>query len=104
MRLKAEWEERLAKLDETIRQMRDQARQDAERERERLLADAHAVAEAIHRDAEKTIAAELRAMRTELRAQVAREAVAIAEGEVRRQWTVNDQQRFVADFIKQVAK
>lgn len=104
MRLKAEWEERLATLDETIRQMREQARLDAERERERILADAHQVADAIHRDAEKTIAAELRSMRAELRAQVVREAVRLAEADVRQKWTASDQQRFVADFVQQVDK
>lgn len=104
MRLKAEWEERLAKLDETIRQMRAQAKQDAERERERILAEAHQVAEAIHRDAEKTIAAELRAMRNQLRAQVVRESVQLAESQVRQEWTASDQQRFLADFVQQVGK
>lgn len=104
MRLKAEWEERIANLDQTLRQLREQARQDAERERDRILADAHKVAEAIHRDAERTIAAELRAAQSDLRAQVVREAVSVAEDEVRRTWTAADQQRFITDFVQQVAK
>jgi F-type H+-transporting ATPase subunit b len=104
LRLKAEWEERIAKLGETIRQMRDQARQDAERERERILADAHRFAEAIHRDAERTIAAEVRTMRAELRAKVVREAVRLAEEQVRQKWTPADQERFVSEFVRQVGK
>jgi F-type H+-transporting ATPase subunit b len=104
MRLKAEWEERVAKLDEVIRQMLEQAKRDAERERERILADAHKRAEAIHRDAERTIAAELRGMQGELRAQVVREAVQLAEQQVRQKWTAGDQQRFIGDFVKQVGK
>jgi F-type H+-transporting ATPase subunit b len=104
MRLKAEWEERIAKLEVTIGEMREQARRDSERERERILAEAHRMAEAIHRDAERTIAAELRAVQGDLRAQVVREAVRLAEDEVRRKWTDADQQRFVADFVQQVAK
>ena len=104
MRLKAEWEQRIAKLDETIREMREQAKRDAERERERILADAHKVAEGIQRDAERTIAAELRGMRSELRAKVVREAIRLAEDEVRKQWTPADQERFVSDFVRQVGK
>lgn len=104
MRLKAEWEERVAQLTGTIATMRDQARQDIERERERILAEAHRAAEAIRRDAERTIAAELRTMQGDLRAQVVREAVRLAEDEVRRKWTDADQQRFIADFVAQVSK
>jgi F-type H+-transporting ATPase subunit b len=104
MRLKAEWEEKVATLDETIRQMREQARVDADRERDRILAHARDVATAIQRDAERTIAAELRRARAELRAEIAREAVKLAEDEVRKKWTAGDQQRFVAEFVKQVAK
>jgi F-type H+-transporting ATPase subunit b len=104
LRLKAEWEEKVAKLDETARQMREQAQKDAERERERILADAHRVAEGVQRDAERTIAAELRRMRMELRAEVVREAVKLAEDEVRKQWSAADQRRFVSDFVKQVTK
>jgi len=104
MRLKAEWEERVAKLETTINEMREQARRDAQGERERILAEAYRMAETIHRDAEQTIAAELRAMQSEMRAQVVRKAVALAEDEVRKKWTDADQQRFVADFVRQVAK
>lgn len=104
VRLKAEWEQRIAKLDETIREMREQAKRDTERERERILADAHKVAEGIQRDAEKTIAAELRGMRSELRAKVVREAIHLAENEVRKQWTAADQDRFVSEFVRQVGK
>lgn len=104
MRLKAEWAEKVATVDQTARQMREQARQDAERERERILANARDVAAAILRDADRTIAAELRRMRADLRAELAREAVKLAEDEVRKRWTPADQQRFVADFVKQVGK
>jgi F-type H+-transporting ATPase subunit b len=104
LRLKAEWEGKVAKLDETTKQMREQARQDTERERERILADAHRVAETIQRDAERTIAAELRRMHTELRAEVVRDAVKLAEAEVRKEWSAADQRRFVSDFVKQVSR
>lgn len=103
-RLKAEWEEKVAQLDDTIRRMHEQARLDAERERERIIGSAREVAASILRDAERTIAAELRRMRAELRAELVREAVALAEGELRKSWTVADQRRFVADFIDQVSR
>ena len=102
LRLKAEWEQRLAHLEESIAGMRDQARQDAERERERILADARRTAERIQRDAEQAAAAELRQIRAELRVELARQAMQQAEKTVRERWTDADQQRFVADFLKQV--
>ena len=90
LRLKAEWEQRLAHLE------------DAERERARILADAQRTAERIQRDAEQAAAAELRQIRAELRAELARQAMQQAEKTVRERWTDADQQRFVADFLKQV--
>jgi F-type H+-transporting ATPase subunit b len=102
-RLRAEWEDRLARLDQTITELRTQAQRDAERERERILAAAQRTAEAIRRDAERAAAYELRRVQVQLRADLVREAVRLAEESARAQWSGADQQRFVADFLKQVA-
>ena len=101
-RLKAEWERRLAELEGSIAGMRAQAAQDAQRERDRILAEARKTAERIQRDAEQSAAAEVRQIRAELRAELARNAMQLAEKNVRERWTDADQQRSVADFIQQV--
>jgi len=103
-RLKAEWEARLADLQQATAELRAQAQRDAERERERILAAAHAAADAIRKDAERAAAYELRRTQAQLRAELVRQAVSLAEEATRAQWTAADQQRFIADFLKQVAQ
>jgi F-type H+-transporting ATPase subunit b len=102
LQLKAEWEARLAHLDETIAEMRAQARQDAERERARILAAAQKTADTIRRDAERAAAYEVRRMQEQLRAELVRQALRSAEAQARSQWTAADQERFIADFLTQV--
>jgi len=101
-RLRAEWETRIAQLDQTIATMRTQARQDAEHERERILAAARQAAETIRRDAERAAAYELRRTQEQLRAELVRQAVHLAEDAARRNWTAADQQRSLAEFLKEV--
>ena len=103
-RLRAEWEARLADLERTTAELRAQAQQDAERERERILAAAHAAADAIRRDAERSAAYEIRRTQQQLRAELVRQAISLAEDATRAQWTAADQQRFIADFLKQVGQ
>ncbi len=101
-RLRVEWEARLAQLDQTIAEMRAQARQDADHERERILAAASKTAETIRRDAERAAAYEVRRTQEQLRAELVRQAVRLAEDAARKDWTAAHQQRFVAEFLKQV--
>jgi F-type H+-transporting ATPase subunit b len=103
-RLRAEWEARLADLERTTAELRAQAQQDAERERERILAAARAAADAIRKDAERAAAYEIRRTQQQLRAELVRQAVSLAEDATRAQWTAADQQRFIADFLKQVGQ
>jgi F-type H+-transporting ATPase subunit b len=102
LRLKAEWEARLARLDQTIEEMRAQALQDAERERQRILAAARKTADAIRRDAERAAAYEVRRTQELLRAELVRQALHAAEAQARSRWTAADQERFIADFLTQV--
>jgi F-type H+-transporting ATPase subunit b len=102
LQLKAQWEARLARLDQTIEEMQTQARQDAERERERILAAARKTAETIRRDAERAAAYEVRRTQEQLRAELVRQALRSAEEQARSHWTVADQERFITDFLKQV--
>lgn len=104
LRLKAEWEARLATLERTMEEMRAEAQRDAERERERILAAARATADTIRRDAERAAAYEIRHTQQLLRDELVRQAVRLAEDATRAQWTAADQQRFIADFLKQVGQ
>lgn len=103
-RLRAEWQARLAHLQETVEELHAQARRDAERERERILAAARAAAEAIRREAERTAAYQVRQAQQQARNELVRQALQMVEQNVRAQWTAVDQDRFVADFLKQVQR
>jgi len=100
--LRAQWEARLADVERAVEEMRTQAQQDAERERQRILEAAHRRAEAIRKDAERAAAYEVRRTQQQLRAELVRQAVRMAEEAARAQWSAADQQRFVAEFLKQV--
>jgi len=102
LKLKTEWETRLAQFNQSVEDLRQQARRDAERERDRILAAAHKAAAAIRRDAEMAADYELRRTQELLRAELVRQAVQLAEEAARSRLTAGDQQRFVAEFLKQV--
>jgi len=102
LRLRDEWERRLAEFSRAVEEMQAQARRDAEHERARILETARKTAEAIRRDAELAAAYELRRTQEQLRADLVRQAVRLAEQAARTQLTADDHQRFVAEFLKQV--
>ena len=101
-RLRREWQDRIAHLDQTIEQMRAELRADAERERERILAEAHKTAQIIQRDAERAAANETRRVRQELRADLVRRALQLAEDDARSHWSTDDQQRSLEEFLRHV--
>jgi F-type H+-transporting ATPase subunit b len=102
VKLRTEWEQRLAAFTKTVEDMRIQARRDAEQDRDRILEAARKTAETIRRDAERAAAYEIRRTQQLLRAELVRQAVRLAEETTRAQWSAVDQQRFVAEFLKQV--
>jgi len=102
LRLHEEWELRLAQFSRVVEEIQAQARRDAERERAHILETAHKTAEAIRRDAELAAAYELRRTQEQVRADLVRQAVRLAEQAARTQLTADDHQRFVAEFLKQV--
>jgi F-type H+-transporting ATPase subunit b len=102
LELRTQWEQRLAQFEQEVQAMQARARQDAEQERERILAAAGKAAESIRRDAERTAAYEIRRTQEQVRAELVRQAVELAADAARTQLTPADQQRFVADFLKQV--
>ena len=102
LRLREQWEQRLAQFSRAVEEMQAQARQDAERERTHILDAARKTAEAIRRDAELAAAYELRRTQELVRADLVRQAVRLAEEAARTQLTAADHQRFVAEFLEQV--
>jgi F-type H+-transporting ATPase subunit b len=101
-RLKAEWEERLGRLEEELAAIRDEALADAQRERERILEAAQAMAAAIAADAERAAAQEARRATAELREEVARHAAELAREAIRKHLTEADQKRLLDDFVRGV--
>jgi len=102
--LRAEWQRRMDKLAGELEAMLAQARQDIVVERDQILAAARRTAEAIQRDAERTAENELRQARERLRAEVAQQALHIAERLAPAQLTAADQGRFVDEFVSQVRR
>jgi F-type H+-transporting ATPase subunit b len=100
--MRAEWQRRLERLGGELEAMLAQARTDIAKERDQILAAARKSAEAIHRDAQRTADNELRSAQEILRAEVAKQALAIAERLAAQRLTAADQQRFVAEFVAQV--
>jgi F-type H+-transporting ATPase subunit b len=102
--LRAEWQRRLDRLDGELQGMLAQARADIAAERDQILAAAQRTAAAIRRDAERTAESEIRQARQLLRAEVATQALAIAERLAAQRLTAADQQRFVTEFVEQVGR
>lgn len=102
--LRAEMQQRLDKLAGELETMLQQARADIAVERDQILAAARRTAEAIQRDAERTAENEMRQAREELRAEVAHQALAIAEKLAPQRLTGADQARFVDDFVSEVQR
>lgn len=98
----AECEQRAARLDQELEEIRRVVRQQAESERERLLAEARATAERIERDALAAAEQELRHARERLRAETVELAVKIAADTLRGQITDADRLRLVDDFVQRI--
>jgi len=100
--LRAEMQAKLQALAGELESMLQQARADIAVERDQILAAARRTAEAIQRDAERTAENELRQAREQLRAEIATQALAIAERIAPERLSGADQARFVDDFVSQV--
>jgi F-type H+-transporting ATPase subunit b len=95
-------DERMTSLDHEIEEIRRSVRAQAANERERLLADARAMAERIRRDAHTAVEQESRRAREELRNEAAEMAVRLAGDLLKRQVTDSDRARLVDDFVERV--
>jgi len=100
----AEVEARFARLDEEVAGIRAEAEREAAREAERLRLSAAADAEKIRLTAQREIDGAMKAARTELRAFVAEQSVALAETMIRRDIRPEDNQRLLNRYMDELSE
>lgn len=93
-------EARLARLDEEIDGLKQQATRESEEERRRIIDSSHAEAEKIVAAARREIEGLQRSARMELKAHVARLAVDLAEERLRRDLEPSQDQRIISRFVR----
>ena len=98
------WQQRLTDLDAELESIRQNARERAEAERSRILADAAASADRIRADARTAVDQELRRARDQLREEAADLAIELAGEALRGQVTDADRDRLLDEFIETVAQ
>jgi F-type H+-transporting ATPase subunit b len=100
----AHWQRQLVDLDAELERVRTTARERAESDRQRLLADARAAAERIKGDARAAMAQEVRRARESLRQEASDLAVELATRQLRDQVTESDRDRLVDEFIATIER
>ncbi len=95
----AELEARLGRLDQEIAEIRAQAERDSAREAQRIRQQAAGDVEKIAQTAQREIEGAMKAAKSELRAFVADQSVALAEGIIRREIRPEDNAKMVNKFI-----
>jgi len=95
----AEYGKKLQAADDELKELVAEIRRDAEAEKERIIADAEAMAESMKRDAESRIAAEIARVRHEIRTEVVAVAVAAAETLIREHASTDDQSKLFTAFM-----
>lgn len=96
----AEYEARIKNVDDEIKKLVDGIRADAEADKGRILEAAKHQAEAMKKDAEQRIAAEIALARTQLTKEVTAAAVNATEKLVKDKATPDDQRKLVSSFIE----
>ena len=100
----AEYDTKLSKASAEIEEMSAAIRREGELEQERLLANAHEMAQKITAEAEKTAESEILRARTELRQEASRLAIVLAEELLKKQINAGDQQRLVDEYVSKVGE
>jgi len=100
----AELETRLGRLDQELADIRAEAERESAHEAERIRQTAAADAEKIKQTAQREIEGAMKAARGELRAFVADQSVALAEGMIRREIRAEDNTRMVNKFIDDLSE
>lgn len=100
----AEYDVKLSKAAAEIEEMSTAIRREGELERERILANAHEMAQKITAEAEKSAESEILRARTELRQEASRLAITLAEELLKKQINAGDQQRLVDEYVSKVGE
>jgi F-type H+-transporting ATPase subunit b len=95
----AQYEQKLATLDQEIERVRTDMRSAGESERKRILAEAKEKRTRMERDAQTLISQELKAAREGLTSEMARTALRSAETALRAKITAADQSRLAEDYL-----
>jgi F-type H+-transporting ATPase subunit b len=99
-----EYGRRMAEIEQEIGRVVASIRRDAEAERDRLLAAAAEQAERIRKDAEFTIAQELKQARIDLEREVVRAAISAAETTLRATANAQDDRRLAQDLVQRLER
>jgi F-type H+-transporting ATPase subunit b len=99
-----EYEQKLAHIDQQIERMRQELRESALAERERVLSEARAKGERLVREAHVTVEHELKAAHDQLVAESVRQGVSQARQLMVTQISAADQHRFLDEYLGSVAQ
>jgi F-type H+-transporting ATPase subunit b len=102
--LVSEYKTKLAGLDKEIQSIRVSLRDEGEREKSKLLSEAHALAVRIKEDARFLADQEVKVARQKLREEMANQAEATARELVQRNLSGADQSRLMQDFIQSIGQ
>ncbi|NDY42072.1 F0F1 ATP synthase subunit B [Dissulfurirhabdus thermomarina] len=100
----AEYERRLANMEEEAARIRQAFVEQGQAEKEKIVAQAREAAERIRAQAEFYVQQELAKARQQLQAEVADMAVRMAEELVRKNLTPEDHRRLISDYLERVVQ
>ncbi|WP_155877565.1 ATP synthase F0 subunit B [Desulfuromonas sp. AOP6] len=100
----AEYDEKLTKASAEIEDIYASIKREGELERDRIIAEAKAMAEKISQDAEKTASREIAKAKAELRQEATNMAIEIARDLLTQKVTGDDQKRLVNEYIQKVGE
>lgn len=98
----AEYSQRLEQANQEIEVISANMRAEGEKEKERIIAEAHEAAARIKAQAETAAAQEVLKAKSELRAEAARLAIELAEQKIRTNIAKDDQDKLVGEYISKV--
>lgn len=98
----AEYEQRIEKIEEDLDRIRREFREQGERERERILAEANERRDRMKKDAEFLLSQELKQMRLDLLNETVEKAVARAADLLGQKLTPSEQDRYLEAFLIQL--
>jgi len=101
-RIYKEYEGKLAKIDEEVQAIINNAVQQGEAEKARIIEDANRAAGDIQRQAEMAIQHELAEAKLKLRSEIAEQAVKMAEDLIKQNLKEADQTKMVEDYLEKV--